>query len=66
MSFSSYSLRKRVLCAHSVMSNSLRPACQVPHGILQVRILEWVAISPSGDSSQPDLEIEPPPPCIAG
>ena len=37
------------------------------HGILQARILEWVAISSSGDLS--DLRIEPPPavcPALAG
>ena len=32
----------------SVMSDSL-----LPHGILQARILEWVAISSSKGSSQP-------------
>ena len=38
------------VCVHvcSVMSHSLRP-----HGILQARILEWVAISFSRGSSQP-------------
>ena len=43
---------------HSVMSNSLQPVdCSPPsssiHGILQARILEWVAISFSRGSSQP-------------
>ena len=45
-----------VVC--SVMSNTLRPMhCRPPsfsvHGILQARILEWVAISYSRASSQP-------------
>ena len=44
--------------SRSVMSNSLRPMnCSLPsssvHGILQARILEWVAISFSRRSSQP-------------
>ena len=44
--------------SHSVMSDSLRPTmdCSPPgssvHGILQARILEWVAISSSRGSSQ--------------
>ena len=44
--------------SHSVGSNSLQPMdCSPPgssvHGILQARILEWVAISFSRGSSQP-------------
>ena len=44
--------------SHLVVSNSLRPVdCSLPgssvHGILQARILEWVAISFSRRSSQP-------------
>ena len=44
--------------SRSVVSNSLRPVdCSPPsssiHGILQARILEWVAISFSRGSSQP-------------
>ena len=38
----------RVL-SHSVVSDSV--ACQAAHGISQVRILEWVAISYSRGSS---------------
>ena len=51
-------VRKVCVCvSHSVMSNSLWPhrlALQAPlvHGILQARILEWVAISFSRGSSQ--------------
>ena len=45
-----------VLC-YSVRSDSLRPPCSPPgssvHGILQARILEWVAISFSRGSSRP-------------
>ena len=37
--------------SHSVMSNSLQPHGQ-PHGILQARILEWVAFPFSRGSSQ--------------
>jgi len=33
------------------------PSGSSVHGILQARILEWVAISPPGDL--PDTEIEP-------
>ena len=44
--------------SHSVMSNSLGPLdCSPPvssgHGILQARILEWVAMPSSRGSSQP-------------
>ena len=45
--------------SHSVMSNSLQPYgnCSLPdssvHGILQVRILEWIDISFSRGSSSP-------------
>ena len=46
------------MCAKSrVMSDSLPPYCSLPgssvHGILQVRILEWVNISSSWGSSWP-------------
>ena len=50
----------QIMCtlSHSVMSNSCNPiGCNLPsssvHGILQARILEWVAISFSRGSSQP-------------
>ena len=43
--------------SHSVVSDSLRPHCSPlgssVHGILQVRILEWVAIPFSRGSSRP-------------
>ena len=39
--------------SHSVMSDSLRPHGYTVHGILQARILEWVAFSFSRVSSQP-------------
>ena len=48
-----------VCVSHSVMSNSLQPhglyspPGSSAHGILQARILEWVAIPFSGGSSQP-------------
>ena len=38
--------------SRSVVSDSLRPHCIV-HGILQARILEWVAFPFSRGSSQP-------------
>ena len=47
------------MLSHSVMSDSLQPHGLVPHqaplvhGIFQVRILEWVAISSSREFSQP-------------
>ena len=37
----------------SVMSDSLRPMDYTVHGILQARILEWVAFPFSRGSSQP-------------
>ena len=44
--------------SRSVVSDSLRPMnCTLPgssvHGILQARILEWVAVPSSRGSSQP-------------
>ena len=45
-----------LLCARSVVSDSLRPQGlwgSSVHGILQARILEWVAISFSRGSSRP-------------
>ena len=39
--------------SHSVMSNSLRPMDYIVHGILQARILEWVAVPFFRGSSQP-------------
>ena len=46
-----------LLCTHSVVSNSKPMDCSPPGssvcGILQARILEWVAISFSRGSSQP-------------
>ena len=55
--------------SHSVVSDSLRPMdCSPPgssvHGILQARILEWVAISFSRGSSQPRNQTQVS--CIAG
>ena len=38
---------------HSVVSDSLRPQDYTVHGILQVRILEWVAFPVSRGSSRP-------------
>ena len=50
---------------HSVMSNSLWPMdCSLPgssvHGILQARLLEWVAMSFSGDLPDPGIELMSP------
>jgi len=43
-----------MLCeSHSVMSDSLQPQDYTVHGILQARILEWVAVPFSRGSSQP-------------
>ena len=39
--------------SHSVMSDSLDPMDCIVHGILQARILEWVAFPFSRGSSQP-------------
>ena len=39
--------------SHSVLSNSLRPLEYIVHGILQARILEWVAFPFSRGSFQP-------------
>ncbi|CAI9162923.1 unnamed protein product [Rangifer tarandus platyrhynchus] len=55
-------LRMPACSAPSVVSNSLRPhgLCIPPgssiHGILQARILKWVAISFSRGSSRPGME----------
>ena len=56
-----------VSVSHSVMSDSLQPhglVCQAPlfMGILQARILEWVAISSS--EGLPDPGIEPRSPAL--
>ena len=42
---------ERARISHSVMSNSLRPHGSFVHGILQARILQWVAILFSRGSS---------------
>ena len=39
--------------SRSVVSNSLRPRGYTVHGILQARVLEWVAFPFSRGSSQP-------------
>ena len=39
--------------SHSVVSESLQPIDYIVHGILQARILEWVAFPFSRGSSQP-------------
>ena len=39
--------------SQSVMSDSWQPLDYTVHGILQARILEWVAFPFSGGSSQP-------------
>ena len=49
------------LCAHSLMSDSLKPQNCCPsgfsaQGIFQARILEWVVISYSRDSSDPGIK----------
>ena len=61
-----YSLKVKSV-SRSVMSDSCDPmACTLPgssvHGILQARILEWVAISFSRDL--PNQEIEPTSPAL--
>ena len=57
-------LTQAVLCCaelgHSVVSDSLQPHSSSPpgssvHGILQARILEWVAIPPPGDLPNPGI-----------
>ena len=50
------------MCNHSVVSDSLQshelrsPPGSSVHGILQARILEWVAISSPGDLLDPGME----------
>ena len=59
--------KAKVKWSRSVMSNSLRPhgpPGSSVHGILQARILEWVAISFSRGSSQPKDRTQAS--CIAG
>ena len=46
-----------LVCACSVMSDTLQPPGSSVHGILQARILEWVAFPPPRDL--PNLGIEP-------
>ena len=52
------------LLSHSILSNSLRPCglARLPMGILQARILEWVAIPPPGDL--PNSGIQPRSPAL--
>ena len=47
------SLEESESASHSVVSNFLRPHDYTVHGILQARILEWVAFPFSSGSSQP-------------
>ena len=42
--------------SHSVMSDSLRPHGLYVHGILQARILEWVAFPFSRDLPNPGIK----------
>ena len=42
---------------HSVMSDSLQPMDYTVHGILQARLLEWVAFPFSGDLPNPGTEL---------
>ena len=44
--------------SHSVMSDSLRPMDYIVHGILQARILEWVAVPFFRGSFQPRDQTE--------
>ena len=63
-SSSSYCLpRESESESHSVVVNSLRPH-GLYHGILQARILEWIAIPFSRGSSQPRDQTQVS--CIAG
>ena len=62
-------IKKNTYVSHSVVSDSLQPMdCSPPgssvHGILQARILEWVAISFSSRSFQPRDQTKVS--CIAG
>ena len=61
--FLTWTLKYSCVLSHSVMSNSLQPPWTVAHqtplsmGILQARILEWVAMPSSRGSSQPRDQI---------
>ena len=58
-------LPQNVCESSSVVSNSLDPMDYRVHGILQARILEWVAFPFSGGSSQPrDRGIKPRSPAL--
>ena len=51
-------MKQSEIVSRRVLSDSLQPQdCNLPgssvHGILQAKILEWVAISSSGGSSRP-------------
>ena len=57
--------RTRVWSISSVMSDSLRPDGLQParllvHGVLQARILEWVAMPPPGGLPDPGIELVSP------
>ena len=50
------------MCVHAQLCLTLRPMdcslrCSSMHGISQMRILEWVAISYSSTSSNPGIEL---------
>ena len=49
-----------VCVSHSFVSNFFRPFGYTVHGILQARILEWVAFPFSKGSSQPRDQTEVP------
>ena len=63
-SVSSHPLGDYKACMHAMSPRCNPKDCSVPgssvYGILQARILEWVAISSSGDLSHPGIEPESP------
>ena len=55
--FSGLPFRAQLLQSHLTLCNC-RDCSSSVHGILQVRILEWVAMPPSRGSSYPGIELE--------
>ena len=48
--------KKKESESHSIVSDSVTPMDYIVHGILQARILEWVAVPSPADLSNPGIE----------
>ena len=47
--------KKKESESHSIVSDSVTPMDYIVHGILQARILEWVAVPSPGDLPNPGI-----------